>query len=121
MAAVGCLSGKLHGKLRQQFLVAGSEKGPGLGPLLQVFQLDAKDCPLKTIHAVVVTDLGVVVALVLGVVAQGAEPAGDLVVGGNDGTALAERAQVLAGIETEAAAQAKRSSRLVLVLGAVGL
>ena len=88
----------------------------------EMAQLDAQDRALDAVHAVVEALQDVVVALFLAPVAQHADRSWHvLVVVGDDDAALAVGAEVLAGIEAEAAGHADAAGAAALVLGAVRL
>ena len=76
------LDGQLERQPGEPLVVPIGQPPPGLGPALEVLELDAQDGPLEAVHAIVEAELGVVVAAALGVVAQAPQPLGDrLVVG----------------------------------------
>src|SRR5436305_1687943 len=83
---------------------------------LLILQLAPQDGALEGVHPIVEADLIVVVALLLRVVAQRAQPSGDSVIVRDDGPTFSIGPQVLTGVEAEAAAEAEGSGALTAVL-----
>src|SRR5262245_29531535 len=84
-------------------------------------ELDAEDRALDCVHPVVKTDLGVVVALSLGVVAKCAHPGCERVIVGHDCAAFAAGAEVLPRIETEPGGPPEAANRSAAVSREVSL
>ena len=90
-------------------------------PLVEMRQLHVEHRALDAFHSGVVTDFDVIVPAVLSVVAEAADAGGDGVVIGDDRAGFAKGAEVLAGVEAEAADAADRADAAALMLGAVSL
>ena len=108
-------------KVGEALAVARGVPGPRRVPAVHVAQLDVQDRALDPLHARVVAELDVVMAPVLGVVPEPADPLGHVRIVGHDAAGFAERAQVLAGVEAEAPDPAEGSHPAVAEAGAVGL
>ena len=72
-------------------------------PAVEMAQLDAQHSCLQGVESRVDSDLTMEVALVGAVLAQGAQTFGEVGVRGDDHSRIAERAQILGRVETEAA------------------
>src|SRR3569623_3051927 len=92
-----------------------------LSPAFEVAQLAPENRALDAVHAVIVALQDVMVAPVLPPVAQHAHLFHLLVIVGDDHAAFAVSAEVLAGIEAEAAGDADAAGALPLVFGTVRL
>ena len=117
----GGLDGQFQRQPGEPFAVPIGEPPPGLGPAVEILELDAQHGPLEPVHAIVEAELGVVVAAALGVVAQAPQPLGDRLVIGRDRAGLAVGTEVLSRVEAEAAAQPERAGPLAVVACPVGL
>ncbi len=115
------LDGQLQRHPEELFAVPIRQPPPGLGPAVEILELDAQDCPLEGVHAIIEAEFAVVVAAALGVVAQAPEPLGDRRVVGRDRAGLAVGTEVLSRVEAEAAAQPERAGPLAVVTCPVGL
>src|SRR6516165_3506838 len=80
------------------------ELAPTVRPTVEQRQLMAEYQPLYSLHAVVESELGVDVALGLGVVTQGKQAPRDGLISGDDEPRLASSAEILCRIEAVAAA-----------------
>ena len=105
----------------QALLVARGDGAAAFVPLVQMRQLDAQDGGLQRVEPAVVALHLVDVLHPRAVVAQHAEAVGQLRVVGGDGAAVAQGAQVLAGIEAPGHGIAVRAQALALVARAVRL
>ena len=94
---------------------------PGGVAAVQELELDAKDRALDAVHAAVPAHHRVVVFAGLAVVPEHADLRGQFRVIGGDRAGLAEGAEVLAGIEAEAAGHTEGAGFAALVEGAVRL
>ena len=91
--------------------VARGHRAPALVPLVQAPQLDAQEGGLQRVQAAVEPRQIVVVLHLRAVVAQHADALGQRVVVGRDRARVAQRAEVLAGVEREAGGVARGRRR----------
>src|SRR5690606_4802551 len=87
----------------QQLCIETGTGAAGLGPLFELAQLDPQYGALNGVHAVIIAFHDVMVAALLARVAEHADLSRLLVIAGDDDAALTIGAEVLAGIEAEAA------------------
>jgi len=105
-----------------QFLAVARGQLPSCGvPFVQVAQFDSQDCRLHAVQPAVVAGHGVVVLDGRAVVSGGLEPRGQVFVIGDDGSAVAHRSQVLAGVEAEAAGSSHAAGSAAFVTGSMCL
>src|SRR5207248_10075459 len=105
----------------QQLVVLGRPAAAGLGPALQITQLDPQDGPLEGLHAIVIALQDVVVLPLRAPVAEHADHAVGLGAVGEDRASLAVSSEVLAGVEAEAGQVTEAADPVPFVLGAVSL
>ena len=110
-----------RGRAGQLPSVFGGMRAARLGPRLEMAQLHAEHGALHAVHAVVEGAELVLVAHLLAPRAQEAQLLRPLGVVGHHRAALAVGAEILAGIEAEAAEVAHRAAPPPVVLGAVRL
>src|ERR1035438_2898882 len=102
-------------------VVALGRLAAGLVPALDVLELDGEDGALEAVHAGVPADLIMVVAALHAVLAESADPLGQLAGIGGDHAGVAGGAQVLGGIKAEGGDVAEAPGFHSVPLGAVGL
>src|SRR5262245_38310475 len=98
-------------QVRQVPAVAFGELTPACGPAVEMPQLVPQHHGLHPVHAVVVTDFGVNIALRLAMIAQRTKPLRVRIVARGNQSSLAGGPQVLAWVEAEAPEPAERSDR----------
>ena len=106
---------QLHRAVAQAVAERRAEFTATAVPALEPAQLDAEDRGLERVQARGGPDHAVPVARALAVRAQQAHPIGEVLVTGDDGAAVAPRAEVLGRVEGEAAGVAERADGTALV------
>ena len=112
---------RANGLLGQCFRVRSGDLPPAVVPACNVRQPDAKNRGLQLVEAAVHAPGNVDVAVGLAVLPDEADPLRKVVVVRDDRAAVAERSDVLRGIEAEASHPPDRAGTTATELGAVGL
>lgn len=109
------------GGLREEPLIPRGIGAAGLGPLLQIFELDAEDDGLEGIDAAVDADDVMVVTGLHAVDAEDAQFVGQGIVIGGHHAGVSRATEILGGEEAEAIDESHGSGGTALELGADGL
>ncbi len=113
--------GRLNDGTLELFRVVGGVLAAGLGPGVQVRQLDQQGGGLDRVQAEVAADVLVIVLGLAAVISHHAKAMGQGLVAGDDHAAVADTAEVLAGKEAETPAGADRAGFAALVSAGDGL
>ena len=106
---------------RERREVARGERAALVVPCVEALELGAQHRGLQAVEASVVPDVIVAVARALAMLAELADARGGVVVAGRDRAPLAERAEVLRGVEAEARGVGERADALAAEERAVRL